>query len=74
MTELFIFCKKKLIFMFAFINDLPWLSQMLPTLFSVGEYSNFLEWMYPIHGGGETTSEAALGVLILWFSWQVQPL
>lgn len=31
--------------------------------------SGFWGWMYPLHGGGETTSEAALGVLILWFCW-----
>ena len=28
--------------------------------------------MYPVDGGGETTSEAALGVLILWFCWLVR--
>ena len=32
---------------------------------------SFWDWMYPVHGGGETTSEAALGVLILWFCWSV---
>jgi Amt family ammonium transporter len=30
---------------------------------------NFWEWMYPVDGGGENTSEAALGVFILWFCW-----
>ena len=29
----------------------------------------FWEWMYPEHGGEETVSEAALGVIILWFCW-----
>ena len=40
---------------------------LIHTLFF--NYSNFWDWMYPVHGGGETTSEAALGVLILWFCW-----
>lgn len=25
--------------------------------------------MYPVHGGDEAISEAALGVFILWFCW-----
>ncbi len=29
----------------------------------------FWEWMYPPGGGEETVSEAALGVIILWFCW-----
>uniref|UniRef100_A0A1X7TMW8 Ammonium transporter AmtB-like domain-containing protein n=2 Tax=Amphimedon queenslandica TaxID=400682 RepID=A0A1X7TMW8_AMPQE len=29
----------------------------------------FWDWMYPVHGGGESTNEAALGVFILWFCW-----
>ena len=32
---------------------------------------DFWEWMYPVDGGGENTSEAALGVFILWFCWYV---
>ena len=31
--------------------------------------SNFWEWMYPVSGGEEIVSEAALGVIILWFCW-----
>jgi Amt family ammonium transporter len=30
---------------------------------------NFLEWMYPVSGGEESVSDAALGVVILWFCW-----
>ena len=32
---------------------------------------DFWEWMYPVDGGGENTSEAALGVFILWFCWYI---
>ncbi len=31
----------------------------------------FWDWMYPVHGGEESVSEAALGVIILWFCWYV---
>jgi ammonia channel protein AmtB len=30
---------------------------------------SFLEWMYPVSGGEESVSDAALGVVILWFCW-----
>jgi Amt family ammonium transporter len=30
---------------------------------------SFLEWMYPVGGGEESVSFAALGVVILWFCW-----
>eukprot|EP00731_Ephydatia_muelleri_P027855 Em0019g728a len=29
----------------------------------------FWDWMYPVSGGDEAVSEAALGVIILWFAW-----
>ena len=29
----------------------------------------FLDWMYPVGGGGENVESAALGVLILWTTW-----
>lgn len=32
-------------------------------------YRGFWDWMYPVNGGEETVSDAALGVVILWFSW-----
>ncbi len=32
-------------------------------------FRGFWDWMYPVHGGEETVSEAALGVFILWFCW-----
>ena len=31
----------------------------------------FWDWMYPVSGGDEAVSEAALGVIILWFCWLV---
>ena len=33
--------------------------------------SGFWEWMYPPMAGEENVEMAALGVLILWFSWHV---
>lgn len=30
---------------------------------------SFLEWMYPVSGGEESVTDAALGVVILWFCW-----
>ncbi|XP_064402709.1 uncharacterized protein LOC135348427 isoform X3 [Halichondria panicea] len=35
----------------------------------VKEPGSFWTWMYPVHGGDEAISEAALGVFILWFCW-----
>ena len=35
----------------------------------VSEPEGFWTWMYPVHGGDEAISEAALGVFILWFCW-----
>ena len=32
-------------------------------------FRSFLEWMYPMSGGEESVSDAALGVVILWFCW-----
>ena len=32
-------------------------------------FRGFLDWMYPVGGGGENVESAALGVLILWTTW-----
>ena len=45
---------------------------MLSCLLVLPLSASFWDWMYPVHGGGETTSEAALGVLILWFCWCIE--
>ena len=33
------------------------------------QFSCFWKWMYPEGGGEEPVSDAALGVIILWFCW-----
>eukprot|EP00731_Ephydatia_muelleri_P027904 Em0019g777a len=35
----------------------------------VVQSEGFWDWMYPVSGGDEAVSEAALGVIILWFAW-----
>jgi len=32
-------------------------------------FRGFWDWMYPLMAGDENVEMAALGVLILWFSW-----
>ena len=45
--------------------------QLANAIIVILSYSGFWEWMYPPMAGEENVEMAALGVLILWFSWYV---